>query len=59
MIVTEKVIIGDKEFIRTYSDAGKMIQQVETGDLYSDAIDNIPHEYEETEEDIETPQEKE
>lgn len=59
MIVTEKVIIGDKEFIRTYSDAGKMIQQVETGDLYSDAIDIIPHEYEETEEDIETPQEKE
>ena len=59
MIVTEKVIIGDKGFIRTYSDAGKMIRQVETGDIYSDAIDIIPHEYEETDEDIEALQEKE
>ena len=56
MIVTEKVIIGDKEFTRTYSDTGKKIRQIDTGDVYIDAIDIVSHEYEETDEDIESSQ---
>ena len=39
---------------RHYSDAGKMILQVETGAIYSEAVDVYPcrYTYKETEEDI-------
>ena len=42
------------KFIHTYSDAGMMIKQLDTGILYSDAIDlkEYAHEYEETDEPI-------
>ena len=42
------------KFIHTYSDAGMMIKQLDTGILYSDAMDlkGYAHEYEETDEPI-------
>lgn len=42
MIKQEKVIINNKEYIRTYSDSNKYIKQVETGYIYDEAIDVIP-----------------
>ena len=46
------------KFIHTYSDAGMMIKQLDTGILYSDAMDlkEYAHEYEETEEPIQEEQ---
>ena len=43
---------------RTYSDSNLMIRQVETGDVYTEAIDveNAAYTYEETETPIETPE---
>ena len=52
MIQTE--IVGDR--IRTYSDAGMQIRQVETGILYHDAVD-VPGLYTYTETDIPIPRE--
>ena len=51
-LVTEDL---DK-FIHTYSDAGMMIKQLDTGILYVDAMDlkEYAHEYEETDEPIKT-----
>lgn len=47
MIVTEQL----DEMIRHYSDSGKDIVQIETGTIYSDAIDKLPclYSYEEIE----------
>lgn len=44
--------IIDEKYIHTYSDEGKMLKQISTGEIYSDAIDLIeyPQEYEEIEE---------
>lgn len=42
MIKQEKVIINNKEFIKTYSDNNMNIKQVETGNIYDEAIDVIP-----------------
>lgn len=53
MIVTEKQIIGDKEFIHTYSDRYLFIKR-EDGQLFSDAMDIEPHIYTETDERIYT-----
>lgn len=38
--------------VRHYSDAGMMIRQIETGNLYEDAVDTVPcrFTYEETDE---------
>ncbi len=54
MLVTENVMIGDKSFIRTYSDAGKLIMQLGTGIEYEEAIDSaeFPREYVESENSI-------
>lgn len=52
MIQTE--IVGDR--IRTYSDTGMQIRQVETGILYHDAVD-VPDKYTYTETDIPIPRE--
>lgn len=43
------------ELYRTYSDEGFKIRQIETGIVYSEAIDveNAPYTYEETDEKIE------
>ena len=50
MIKTENIIVRGVQAVRTYSDAGMMIRQVETGNLYSDAVDVVPcrYSYEET-----------
>ena len=44
------------KFIHTYSDAGMMIKQLDTGILYVDAMDlkEYAHEYEETDQPIAT-----
>ena len=46
MIVTEIVSFGKKEFKRTYSDKGFIIQKVGTDERYSEAIDVIDSEFE-------------
>lgn len=55
MIVQETLIHDGTEFIKTYSDEGYTIRQIETGDIYGEAIDLVqyPKEYEETDEKIE------
>ena len=50
MIITEQL---DERRTLTYSDRGKWIRQIETGNEYQSAIDYVPHTYEETDMDIE------
>ena len=47
MLVTEYI---NNDLVRHYSDQGFLVRQIETGDLYEDAIDLIttPITYEET-----------
>ena len=54
MIVQEKVVIRKRKFMKTYSDAGKMIRKTETGAVYVEALDLEPcsFTYEETDIDI-------
>lgn len=53
MIIKEKLTINGKEFVRTYSDAGMMVER--DGVRYSEAIDpaEFGREYTETDEPIE------
>ena len=55
MIKQEKVKIGNRELLHTYSDNNKYILQVETNTKYDEAYDIIPckYTYKETEEVIE------
>ena len=55
MIKTENLTINDIDFIKTYSDEGFKILQVETGVVYDEAIDLASSEYtyEETDEPVE------
>lgn len=55
MIKTE--LLNGGKFIRHYSDAGRLLRQVETGIEYSEAIDLVPCRY--TYEETETPAEGE
>lgn len=41
MIITELIIINNKEFTKNYSDAGYKIQKVGTEEVYSEAMDPI------------------
>ena len=52
MIVEQKI---NNTLVRHYSDAGVMILQVETGALYSDAVDVVPcrYSYQETDTPVE------
>ena len=54
MIKQEKVKIGSRELLHTYSDSNKYILQVETNVEYNEAYDVIPckYTYTETEEEI-------
>ena len=54
MIKQEKVKIGNRELLHTYSDNNKYILQVETNVEYNEAYDVIPckYTYTETEEEI-------
>ena len=60
MIKQEKVKIGNRELLHTYSDSNKYILQVETNTKYDETYDVIPcrYTYEETEEEIEKPTEE-
>lgn len=55
MIVTKKVKIDNKNFIRTYSDENFYIKKVGTDEVYSEAYDlpKAGFTYEETEDKIE------
>ncbi len=59
MIKQEKVKIGEKDFLHTYSDKKFYILQVETNNKYDEAYDIIPcrYTYEETDELIESEEE--
>ena len=46
MIVTETVRFGKREFKKTYSDKGYIIQKVGTDERYSEAIDVLDSEFE-------------
>ena len=52
-IITETLVIGERDFIKTYSDIGMMIER--EGERYSEAIDpaEFGREYIETDEPIE------
>lgn len=54
MLKQEKVKIGNRELLHTYSDNNKYILQVETNVKYNEAYDIIPckYTYKETEEEI-------
>ena len=54
MIKQEKVKIGNRELLHTYSNNNKYILQVETNVKYNEAYDVIPckYTYTETEEEI-------
>ena len=58
MIVKEKLTINGREFIRTYSDAGFMVER--EGVQYSEAVDpaQFGREYTETDVPIETEDEE-
>ena len=45
MIKQETLLIKNKKFIKTYSDKGNYILQVETNIEYSEAIDVFPLKY--------------
>jgi len=54
MISTETVTIDGKELTRTYSDT-YLIRKVGTDEIYEDAMDVLPYEYEETDIPIDVP----
>ena len=56
MIKTETITINGRTFVRTYSDANRMIQQDGTGAVYAEAYDPVDsgRTYSETEEEIPT-----
>ena len=56
MIKAETVTMNNQTFVRTYSDANRMIQQDGTGAVYSEAYDPVGsgRTYTETEEEIAT-----
>lgn len=45
MIVTEYPYKGNPRLVRTYSDSGKDLLQVETGHVYDEAIDTYPRRF--------------
>ena len=56
MIKTETITINGRTFVRTYSDANRMMKQDGTGAIYAEAYDpaNSGRTYTETEEEIAT-----
>ena len=41
MIKSETITMNGRAFVRTYSDANRMIKQDGTGNIYSDAVDPL------------------
>lgn len=58
MIITEALVIGERDFIKTYSDIGMMVER--EGVRYAEAIDpsEFGREYIETDEPIEPVEEE-
>ena len=56
MIKSETITINGRAFVRTYSDANRMIKQDGTGAMYSEAYDPVDsgRTYSETDEEIPT-----
>ena len=54
MIIIETITIDGREFIHTYSDT-YIIRKVGTDEIYTDAMDVLDFEYEETDIPLETP----
>ncbi len=54
MISTETVTIDGREFTHTYSDT-YLIRKVGTDEIYTDAMDVLPYEYEETDQPLDVP----
>lgn len=44
MVVQENIKVNDRELVKTYSDSGKYIIQIETGIKYAEAVD-LPNKY--------------
>ena len=59
MIITEALVIGERDFIKTYSDLGMMVER--EGVRYAEAIDpaEFNRQYTETDEPIESVEETE
>lgn len=57
MIILETIDEGTRE--RRYSDLNVYLRQIETGNLYEDAVDNIPCKYTYEETDIPIPEPEE
>lgn len=58
MITTEIIMIGTRQFQKTISDT-YMIRQIETGNIYQEAVDILPCSYTYEETDIPLPSEEE
>lgn len=56
MIIAEHPFMNKDNLIRHYSDANKIIEQVETGNRYEEAVDVFPCRYTYTETDEEIPE---
>lgn len=41
MIKSETITINGRAFVRTYSDANRMIRQDSTGNIYSESVDPV------------------
>ena len=56
MIVQENIVINKLKFVRHFSDSGMFIRKAGTDEIYEEAIDLLPcnFEYIETDEKIET-----
>ena len=59
MIISERIKIKDKDFMKTYSNKQVQIQKVGTEELYVEAIDPIEYEREYIETDIPIEEENE
>jgi hypothetical protein len=55
MIIKETVTINGREFTRTYSDTYK-IRKIGTDEIYTDAMDVLDYQYEETDMPLEVPE---
>ncbi len=52
MIVSEKIKVRGMDYVRTYSDCGRLIKKIGTEEIYCEAIDPAELEREYTETDL-------
>ena len=60
-MIIQEILADNPDLMRTYSDTGYKIRQIDTGIVYGEAIDliNTTHQYEETDEKIDPDEEEE